>query len=403
MTEHPPAAQPWPDPDDGDAIPRRLRLRGYASVIVSNIFFGLAVGMFLPLIPLRLDQEGTSALLIGLNAAASSCAIFFTGPFIGQVLRRVGYMGALFGGAVLFAAGTVAMVALPGYVAWTVLRFVAGLGMSVHWVASESWLNAAAEERERGRVLSVYVAAFIGGTAGGPLVLNLIGTGGAWPFLTIVIFSLLSAATILPGRVGAPVFEPMAKAAFTKVFRTAPRLMSAGLLMGVAQGAALTLMALYGVRSGLDESQATLLQAALLGGGLLLQFPIGWLADRVRDRHRLIVLLALVSVAGAGLLVPLTDVPLALYPMVVIWGGCLIGIYTVALALLGARFAQLGGMAAANAAFILTWELGTFSGGPIAGATMQVMGPAGMALVMGLSAGAVGLLMAWRAAMDRPG
>ncbi len=378
-------------------------MRGYAAVIVSNIFFGLAIGMFLPLIPLRLDQQGTSALLIGVNAAASSCAIFFTGPFIGQVLRRAGYMGALFGGAVLFAAGTIAMVLLPGYIAWTVLRFVAGLGMSVHWVASESWLNAAADERERGRVLSIYVAAFIGGTAGGPLVLNLIGSAGDWPFYVIVLFSLLSALTILPGRLGAPVFEPLARAAFAKVFRIAPRLMSAGLLMGVAQGAALTLMALYGVRAGLSESDATLLQAALLGGGLLLQFPIGWLADRVRDRHRLIVLLSLVSVGGAALLVPLTQTPVLLYPMVVIWGGCLIGIYTVALALLGARFAMLGGMAAANAAFILTWELGTFSGGPVAGAAMQFMGPAGMAVVMGGAAAAVGLLMAWRAAIDRPG
>ncbi|MBP5856576.1 MFS transporter [Marivibrio halodurans] len=382
---------------------RRARMRGYASVIASNICFGLAIGMFLPLIPLRLDQAGTSALLIGVNAAASSCAIFVTGPYIGQVLRRAGYAGALFGGALLFAAATLAMIVWPGYAAWTALRFVAGLGMSVHWVASESWLNAAADERERGRVLSIYVAAFIGGTAGGPLVLNLIGTGGSTAFVAIILLSVLSALAILPGRSGAPVFEPMAKAAFAKVFRIAPRLMSAGLLMGVAQGAALTLMALYGVRAGLPESDATLLQAALLGGGLLLQFPIGWLADRVGDRHRLIVLLALVSVAGAGLLVPLTHDPVLLYPMVIVWGGCLIGIYTVALALLGARFAQLGGMAAANAAFILTWELGTFSGGPIAGGVMQVMGPPGMALVMGVSAAAVGLLMAWRVALDRPG
>ena len=59
-------------------------------------------------------------------------------------------------------------------------------------------------------------------------------------------------------------------------------------------------------------------------------------------------------------------------------------------------------MAAANAAFILTWELGTVSGAPIAGAVMELIGPAGLPLAMGLSAGAVGVLMAVRAAMDKP-
>jgi MFS family permease len=382
---------------------RRVRRKGYAAVLVSNIFFGLALGMFLPLLPLRLDQMGTSAFLIGVNAASSSCAIFFTAPLIGHVLRHVGYAGAVVGGALVFAAGSIAMVIAPGYVAWTVLRFVAGLGMSVHWVASESWLNQAAEEGERGRILSLYVAAFIGGTAAGPLVLSAIGSAGPTPFIMIAVFSVLSALCILPGRSGAPVFEVMAKAAVRAVFKAAPRLMTAGLLMGIAQGAALGMMALYGVRAGLVEADATLLQAALLGGGLLLQFPIGWLADRVQDRHRLIVILCLVSVAGAGALVPLTNIPILLYPMLILWGGCLIGIYTVALALLGARFAGLGGMAAANAAFILTWELGTFSGAPVAGAMMQVMGPVGLPLAMGVSAAAVGLLMAWRAAIDRPG
>lgn len=385
------------------AIPHPARMRGYAAVLVSNLFFGVAVGMFLPLLPLKLDQMGVSPLMIGINAAASSCAIFFTAPVIGGVLRRVGYTGAVFGGAWVFAAGVVAMIFIPGYWAWTILRFLAGLGMSVHWVASESWLNQAADERERGRILSLYVACFIGGTAAGPLVLTAIGSAGSTGFVVIAGLAVASALAIGPGRTGAPVFEPLAKAALAKVFRIAPRLMTAGLLMGVAQGAALGMMALYGVRAGLTEDKAALLQAALLGGGLLLQFPIGWLADRVQDRHRLIVVLALVSVVGAALLVPLTDRPLLLYPMLVVWGGCLIGLYTVALALLGARFAMIGGMAAANAAFILTWELGTFSGAPIAGAVMQAIGPAGLPLAMGLSAGAVGLLMAWRAALDRPG
>ncbi len=381
-------------------IARADRRRGYAAVIAANLLFGLAVGMFLPLLPIRLDDGGYSALLIGLNAAASSCAILFTGPTIGSLLRRIGYSGAVIGGALLFALCVAAMALFPGYGAWTALRFGAGVGMSVQWIASESWLNQAADDAERGRVLAIYVAAFIGGTAAGPLVLDAIGTDGRLPFYVMAVLAVVSALCVPAGRRGAPRFEPLAKAAFTTVFRLAPRLMTAGLLMGIAQGAALGLMALYGVRAGLPDQDAARLQAALLGGGLLLQYPIGVAVDRF-DRHRVIVVLCAISVAGAALLVPLTPTPALLYPMLIVWGGALIGIYTAALALLGARFAA-SGMAAANAAFILTWETGTFSGAPVAGAAMELFGAGGLPLVMGAAAAAVGLLMTVRAALGKP-
>ena len=107
------------------------------------------------------------------------------------------------------------------------------------------------------------------------------------------------------------------------------------------------------------------LNAAYLIGGVLLQAPIGWAVDRF-DRHRLLAYMALAA-AGSGVLMHAfiqTTVPL--YALAFCGGGISLGIYTAGLALLGSRF-QSGGMAAANAAFILIWELGTLSGGPLAG------------------------------------
>jgi UMF2 family putative MFS family transporter len=121
--------------------------RGVAAVLCNNLLLGFAAGMFLPLIPLRLHEAGVSAALIGLNAAASTLAILVIAPLIAHILGRIGYLGAVGGGALLFGVTLMGMLAWQGYGAWTVLRFFAGLGLTLQWVSCESWLNQASPDR----------------------------------------------------------------------------------------------------------------------------------------------------------------------------------------------------------------------------------------------------------------
>ena len=54
-------------------------------------------------------------------------------------------------------------------------------------------------------------------------------------------------------------------------------------------------------------------------------------------------------------------------------------------------------MTAANAAFIMTWELGTLSGAPLSGGAIELMGAIGFPMLL---AGAMSVAMAlalWRA------
>jgi len=54
------------------------------------------------------------------------------------------------------------------------------------------------------------------------------------------------------------------------------------------------------------------------------------------------------------------------------------------------------GMAAANAAFVMSWEMGTMSGGPLAGSAIELFGAAGFPGVMVVSMGAVVAISMWR-------
>jgi MFS family permease len=369
--------------------------RGIAAILSNNLLLGFAAGMFLPLIPLRLNEAHIAAALIGLNAAASTVAIFVIAPMITRILNRIGYSAAVGCGTILFALTLVGMLSWEGYGVWTMLRFLAGLGLTLQWVSCESWLNQASPNHLRGRILSLYVGSFIGGTAIGAAALDYIGTRGVRPFQIMIALSLAAAVAILFGRDDAPATSKMPKAALWVVVRQVPRLMCAALMMGVAQGSALGLMAFYGVRAGLDPGRAVWLHAVFLAGGVLLQGPIGWATDRY-DRHRLLACTAIMSV-GASLVAHVfigTTIPL--YTLWFLGGGTTFGTYTVALALLGSRF-QGYGMAAANAAFIMTWDLGTLSGTPLSGGAIELVGAVGLPVVMAGAMAVVVALALWRA------
>lgn len=361
--------------------------RAIVAIMINNMMMGLAMGMFFPLIPLRLDEAGVSAGLVGLNASSSSVATLVIAPLIGLILSRRGYSSALALGISVFLLSCMAMSLLEDYWYWTGLRFIAGLGMAVHWVVIESWINQAAADHKRGRILSIYMASIIGGNAVGATFLDFFGTAGALPFYIIAGLSLLSLVCIPFARSAEPDTRLIKKIGVWSMLTIAPRLMSAGLMMGIAQGCAFTLLAYYGVRTGLTQQQAVWMHALYLGGGVVLAFPVGWAVDRF-DRHKVIAGLALLSMISSVAMHLSINQQWLLYLVLFVGGGVTYGVYTAGLSLLGMRF-QHEGMASANAAFVMTWEMGTMSGGPLAGAAIELFGPAGFPAVMVVAMGFV--------------
>ena len=71
--------------------------------------------------------------------------------------------------------------------------------------------------------------------------------------------------------------------------------------MAVFDNVSMSLLPLFGMNEGLDSAAATRVLAVVLLGGVLLQYPFGWLADR--SSHRLaLALCAGLAVIGSALL-----------------------------------------------------------------------------------------------------
>ena len=157
--------------------------------------------------------------------------------------------------------------------------------------------------------------------------------------------------------------------------------------LGLVLSAPLSLFPLYGPRRGLDEATASYLLGVLIAGNIVLQFPLGWLADVV-GRRRVLSACALATVLGALVLPAAIGTPWQ-WPLVPVWGTAGFGIYTLALADLGDRFTGAE-LLAGTAALTAMFGLGGIAGPTLGGAAMQHFGPEGLPVML---AGAYGLLL----------
>ena len=93
-----------------------------------------------------------------------------TNPFLPALVARFGLRPFLYGCLVVQLVLTLLMPLFDNLIAWFVLRGLMGAAVNGLFVISETWVNAVAVERSRGRVLAIYGAVLSGSFALGPLI-----------------------------------------------------------------------------------------------------------------------------------------------------------------------------------------------------------------------------------------
>ncbi|TMJ21659.1 MAG: MFS transporter, partial [Alphaproteobacteria bacterium] len=311
------------------------------------------------------------------------------GTRIPALAARFGAVPAIIGAVVIGALINAAYTITSGPVAWAVLNFLHGVIGGVPWVVSEIWMNVVVEEKQRGRVMGIYSSMVALGMALGPMVLQLVGVYGPVPFLTGAALSLLVALPLLPSWHTAPRIRVDAASGFGTVVLLAPLAMFAAFACGLGEQVAFSFLPVYAVGAGVPADTGALWLSAFVLGNVVLQWPIGWLADHA-DRRAVL--------AGCTLASALLVLGLALIPaqwagtigIVALWGGLSFAIYPVGLALLGQRF-RGGDIARANTAFSMIYIVGGLVGRPITGAAMDVIGDPGLGWTLACFYGAATL------------
>jgi MFS family permease len=320
------------------------------------------------------------------------------GPFVPKLAARFGTLNAIYLSTAVLSGLTLSLPFLPIMPAWFVVRFLEGAAAAVGWIITETWVNLMATESNRTRVIAVYATVLAVGFAIGPLVIRIVGIDGVLPFGVIAVLLAVSALPIAWARDVAPTMPGHSTHGVLRLIAAAPVIMLAGLGGGAIESAGYALLPVYGVKLGLAEATAVLMLTMYYAGNLVLQIPLAMLADRF-DRRRMLVACFVVALVCPALL-PLTLSPGPLmWAVLVAWGGATMAIYTMSLAVMGDSVPRAE-LAGANAAFVMMYELGSIGGPAVAGGAMDLAGPNGLMVVLGLIAGGylavVGLLQARR-------
>ncbi|PWE30447.1 MFS transporter [Maritimibacter sp. 55A14] len=346
--------------------------------------WALLLGMMLLML-----GNGLQGTLLGVRGSiegfsASQMSLVMSGYFVGflggsrmapHLIRRVGHVRVFAALGSLVSALIVLYPVAPDPWIWTAMRVLIGFCFSGVYVTAESWLNNASTNENRGKALSVYLIVQMIGIIAAQGLLNL---GDPSDYILFIIPSVLVSVAFAPILLSispAPFFETSKPMSLVGLVRVSPLGAVGTFLLGGVFSAQFGMSAVYGTEAGMSVAQISLFVSMIFTGGMVCQYPIGWISDRM-DRRVLICGLA--GFAGVFLVIPVfftVGFPVQL-AMAFLMGGVSNPLYSLIIAYTN-DYLESDDMAAASGGLIFINGVGASTGPLILGWVMGQVGPNG--------------------------
>ncbi|WP_299549247.1 MFS transporter [uncultured Tateyamaria sp.] len=363
------------------------------------LLFGMGLlmvgnGMQGTLLGIRGEIEGFSTAEMSIVMSAYFLGFLGGSRMAPRMIQRVGHVRVFAALASLISA---VMILYPTFAdpwVWTVARVVIGFCFSAVYVTAESWLNDAADNSNRGKALSLYM---IVQTFGIVVSQYLLLTADPSGFILFVIPSVLVSLAITPILLSispVPAFETTKPMSLRALVATSPLGCVGMFLLGGVFAAQFGMSAVYGTQVGLSVAQISAFVSTFFIGAMLLQYPIGWISDRM-DRRALILVVAALGGVGSviGLILGGNFAMLLVSAFVV--GGMSNPLYSLLLAHTN-DFLDHDDMAAASGGLVFINGLGAVFGPLIVGELMESVGSSGFYMFTGVLFAALVAYAAYR-------
>ncbi len=354
------------------------------------------------LLGVRGDIEGFSAFQMSLVMSAYFVGFLGGSRMAPEMIRRVGHVRVFAALASFISAVLVLYAAWANPYAWMVMRVIIGFCFSGVYVTAESWLNNAADNENRGKALSVYMIVQMIGIVAAQALLLTADPSGYVLFVIISVLVSISFAPILLSISPTPAFESTKPKSLREIMEISPLGCVGMFLLGGVFSAQFGMSAVYGTAAGLTLSQISLFVSAFYIGATLIQYPLGWVSDRM-DRRLLIMIVALLGGLGAvvGMLSGGDFVVLLIAAFLI--GGTSNPLYSLLLAYTN-DFIELEDMAAVSGGLVFINGLGAISGPMVTAWLMGAVGPHGyflfLAVLLVATAAYAGYRMTQRASLE---
>ena len=312
---------------------------------------------------------------------------YFVGYFIGartipSVISGVGHI------RVFAAFASVASLAILVHsifinpLTWFVLRVITGYSMVSIYTIAESWLNDRSSNKNRGKVLSIYMIILYGSMGLGMFMLNFSSPEKFQPFILISVLMSAALLPILLTKRKPPQFKKIQSMRLRDLYNSSPLGMVSAVLYGIVQSALFTLLAVYAAAMNFSIFDISLVTFLLAISGAVSQYPVGYISDKF-DRRKVIIystfgaaifaFLAIFSVGTMYLPEGLGSSKLSFYIFLVLFSVCSLPMFSLILAHTN-DFITRDKFVAAGAGLQFAFGLGAISGPFLCSLLMGLVG-----------------------------
>jgi MFS family permease len=331
---------------------------------------------------------------------------YYAGYIVGtlivpRLIRNVGHVRCFAAFAAVSAAASLGFGLLVDPVAWFILRLLCGVCVVGIYMVVESWLNEQSAGPGRGRIFSAYMMSTLIALGGGQYLLLAGDSSGLTPFALAAILVSLGVVPIAITRVTEPRIDLVEPLKFSELVRISPLGVVGSLSAGVVNGAFWGMAPVFGQRLGLGDVGIALLMSSTILGGVILQWPIGHLSDRI-DRRTVLILTSFATAVAATVI---TYIVMQGYPGLIstafVYGGLMFTIYSISVAHTNDHLTA-GQVLEATRSLLLVYGIGALCGPFLGGVAMQSIGPPGLPAMSAITAAFLALFGLFRITRRAP-
>lgn len=291
------------------------------------------------------------------------------------MIRRVGHVRVFAALGSLISAAFIVYAVFVDPIAWALMRLVVGFGFSGVYVVAESWVNNISSNENRGQALSAYMIVQMVGIVTGQALINVSSPGGYDLFILMSVLVSVSFAPILLSAAPAPVSGNTVRMTFGELLKSSPLGCVGSFLLGGIFASLFGMAVVYAGERGLSVEVTSAFVSSIYVGGLLLQYPIGWLSDRM-DRRRLISITTTIGIGACLVGIAGSDYVSLIFVAAFILGGMANPLYSLLIAHTN-DFLPPEKMASASSGLVFLNGLGAAFGPVTVGYVMGWFGPNG--------------------------
>ena len=361
----------------------------------------LGAGLQSTLLALRGTLEGFPPPVTGI---IMSC--YYLGYLAGTriappLLLKVGHIRVF---AALAAVASAAILLQGSFInpwTWGVMRLLSGLCFAGIYVVAESWLNDRASRANRGQLFAVYMVVLYVGLGSAQFLLLLSSPQSAQPFMLVSVLISLALVPIVLSAHQVPEGAATGKVRLIDLYRNTPLGVVGVSVSGLTSATIYSMGPVYARLSGLQTRGVAAFMGVSILAGVLTQYPVGRLSDRMDRRMVLAAVCALATVVAA-VLFTFKELP---HPVIVglsaLLSGVILTLYSLSVSHANDKLEPGQAVAASSKLLLLNGSAAAL--GPIlAGSLMAYFGAQAYFGTLGSLTAALLLFDLWRKWRARP-